>query len=149
MRLEGKTALITGGTSGIGFATSALFAREGARVAVIGRDESRFDQVKDQLGDDALVIGADVRSITSMQAASRRVSDAFGLVDIFFANAGEAFATPPEEIQAIEDRLAARVPLGRIGEAGEIAQAVLFLASDESRYMLGSEIVVDGGISQL
>lgn len=55
----------------------------------------------------------------------------------------------PRQIQAVKDAIAARVPLGRIGQAEEIAQAVLFLAGDESRDILGAELVVDGGISQL
>jgi len=240
--------LITGGTSGIGLASARLFLREGARVAVTGRDTSRFDEVRAELGREAIVLAADVRSIADMQQAGGCVREAFGGLDIFFANAGIAYATPlsstdearydeimnvnvkgvffsmqavspiqrdnasvvlntsfiihvgrpglsllstskaavrslartwsrelldrrirvnalspggidtplhgrgggtPEQVQAKKDQLAAQVPLGRIGEADEIAQAVLFLASDESRYMLGTEVVVDGGISQL
>jgi NAD(P)-dependent dehydrogenase (short-subunit alcohol dehydrogenase family) len=55
----------------------------------------------------------------------------------------------PEQVQAIKDEFASRVPLGRIGQSQDIAQAVLFLASDKSRYILGAELLVDGGISQL
>ncbi len=62
MRLEGKTALITGGTSGIGLATAKLFVAEGARVAVTGRDERSFANVQSELGPDSLVLRADVRS---------------------------------------------------------------------------------------
>ncbi len=54
-----------------------------------------------------------------------------------------------EEIAATKKVIAERVPAGRMGTADEIANAVLFLASDESKYMLGSEIVVDGGFAQL
>lgn len=55
----------------------------------------------------------------------------------------------PERVQAIKDQISSHVPLGRIGEPEEIAAAALFLASDESRYILGAELVVDGGISQI
>ncbi|MBN3728828.1 SDR family oxidoreductase, partial [Burkholderia sp. Ac-20379] len=55
----------------------------------------------------------------------------------------------PEDIDARKARFAARVPVGRLGSADEIAEAVLFLASDASRYIVGAEIRVDGGISQL
>ncbi|WP_156773889.1 SDR family NAD(P)-dependent oxidoreductase, partial [Paraburkholderia tropica] len=51
MRLKNKSALITGGTSGIGLATAKLFIAEGARVAVTGRDETVFDRVKAELGE--------------------------------------------------------------------------------------------------
>jgi NAD(P)-dependent dehydrogenase (short-subunit alcohol dehydrogenase family) len=248
MKLQGKTALITGGTSGIGLATAKLFIREGARVAVTGRDASRFDAVRAELGDDALIVAADVRSPTDMETVSRCIGETFGGLDILFANAGIAYATPlattdearydeimdvnvkglyftvkamqphlrqgasiilttsfiihvgrpglsllsaskaavrslartwsrelldrnirvnalspggidtplhlrggrsPEQAQAVKDQIAAQVPLGRLGRADEIAAAALFLASDDSRYILGAELVVDGGISQI
>ncbi|NNM62038.1 MAG: SDR family oxidoreductase, partial [Steroidobacteraceae bacterium] len=55
----------------------------------------------------------------------------------------------PEELQLFRDKAAATVPIGRIGDAEDIAAAALFLASDDSRYMLGAELVVDGGMSQI
>ncbi len=57
MRLSEKTALITGGTSGIGLATARRFLKEGFKVAVTGRDKSRFAAVQEELGDGALVLG--------------------------------------------------------------------------------------------
>jgi len=54
-----------------------------------------------------------------------------------------------ERLEETKRQSALRIPAQRLGEAGEIAQTVLFLTSDESRYMLGAEIVVDGGSSQL
>jgi NAD(P)-dependent dehydrogenase (short-subunit alcohol dehydrogenase family) len=247
MRLKDKTALITGGTSGIGLATAKMFLREGARVAVTGRDTSRFEAVRTELGADALILRADARSVTDMQSVSKLVAEAFGELDVFFANAGIAYGTPlaetdearydeimdvdvkgvffsmqavapilrrgasvilttsfiihvgrpglsllsaakaavrsfartwsrefldrkirvntispgfidtpligrhrsPEELQAFRDKAAATVPIGRIGNADDIAAVALFLASDDSRYMLGSELVVDGGMSQI
>ncbi|KVG11870.1 hypothetical protein WJ24_07115 [Burkholderia vietnamiensis] len=76
MRLKNKSALITGGTSGIGLATAKLFIAEGARVAVTGRDVAAFDRVKAELGDDALVFRADVRSIEDMRAVAVDLSGA-------------------------------------------------------------------------
>lgn len=101
MRLSGKTALITGGTSGIGLATAKLFIKEGARVAVTGRDESRFGDVRAELGDGALILAADVRSIEAMKAVTAQVQQTFGGLDILFANAGYVVPTP---LQSINER---------------------------------------------
>ena len=91
MRLKDRVALITGGTSGIGEATAVLFSKEGAKVAITGRNQQRgasgTQQIKQQ-GGDALFIRADV----SLSADSRRAVDetvrAFGRLDILFNNAG-------------------------------------------------------------
>lgn len=248
MRLSGKTALITGGTSGIGLATAKRFIKEGARVAVTGRDESRFADVCAELGGDALVLAADVRSLEAMQSVATTVQQAFGGLDILFVNAGYVMPTPlpsinehqydeimdisvkgavftmqaalpvlregasvilttsfidqtgkhslslvaaakaavrsfarswsyelldrkirvnavapggietpllsklgmsEAEVEDFKAQFARSVPVGRMGRAEEIAAAVLYLASDEAQYVVGTELVVDGGCSQL
>ncbi|MDF3625887.1 SDR family oxidoreductase [Brytella acorum] len=248
MRLSGKTALITGGTSGIGLATAKRFIAEGARVAVTGRDETRFADVHAELGGEALVLAADVRSVEDMKSVADKVQKSFGGLDILFVNAGYVIPTPLQsiderqyddvmdvsvkgavltmqaalpalregssvilttsfidqtgkhglslvaaakaavrsfarswsyellgrkirvnavapggietpllnkiglseaEVENFKTQFAASVPLGRMGRAEEIASAVLYLASDESRYVVGTELVVDGGCSQL
>lgn len=55
----------------------------------------------------------------------------------------------PEEVDAMLERMTSRIPAGRIGTPEEVAQAALFLISDESSFMLGAELIVDGGKSQL
>ncbi|WP_179747016.1 SDR family oxidoreductase [Paraburkholderia bryophila] len=248
MRLKNKSALITGGTSGIGLATARLFIAEGARVAVTGRDKAAFERVKAELGENALVLKGDVRSIEDMRVIAAEVKEKFGGLDIVFANAGWAFPSavndidaqlydeimdvnvkgvvftlqavlpdlregasvilntsfvaqtgkhgisltaaakaavrslarswsyefldrkirfnaiapgaidtpllgkwgmPDEQIRSLKTEFAKTIPVGHMGKAEDIAYAALYLASDESRYVVGTELVVDGGASQL
>ncbi|WCM24962.1 SDR family oxidoreductase [Paraburkholderia bryophila] len=248
MRLKNKSALITGGTSGIGLATARLFIAEGARVAVTGRDEAALERVKAELGENALALKGDVRSIDDMRAIAAQVKEKFGGLDVVFANAGWAFPsavddidaqrydeimdinvkgvvftlqavlpdlregasvilntsfvaqtgkhgisltaaakaavrslarswsyefldrkirfnaiapgaidTPllgkwgmsDEQVRSAKAELARTIPVGHMGKAEDIAYAALYLASDESSYVVGTELVVDGGASQL
>ncbi|MFZ0772702.1 MAG: SDR family NAD(P)-dependent oxidoreductase [Candidatus Sulfotelmatobacter sp.] len=249
MRLEHKVALITGGTSGIGEATAILFAKEGAKVTITGRNEERGHAVVESIvngGGKAIFIRSDVRMAEDCRHAVKQTLGAFERLDVLFNNAGvfyphttldcteeewdlqmdvnlkgtflmskaalphmiqqrrgaiinnssgwgiaggdaavaycaskggvvlltKAMAidhgrqgirvncicpgdvdTPmlPEDVRLRglkwEDYLAgcANRPLGRIGTAEEIAKAALFLASDDSSFMTGAALVVDGG----
>src|SRR5689334_18150353 len=97
MRLQGKTALITGGSSGIGLATARLFVAEGARVAITGRNQPSLDAAVHELGPNALPIRVDLREISSIDRAIADVVAAFGSLDVLFANAGIARPTPVGE----------------------------------------------------
>jgi NAD(P)-dependent dehydrogenase (short-subunit alcohol dehydrogenase family) len=97
MRLNGKTALITGGSSGIGLATARLFVAEGARVAITGRNQPSLDAAVRELGPNALPIRIDLREISSIDRAVAEVVAAFGSLDIVFANAGIGRPTPVGE----------------------------------------------------
>jgi len=249
MRLQNKVALITGGTSGIGEATAILFSKEGAQVAITGRDEKRGHAVTARIletGGKAIFIRTDVRKAAESRRAVDETLKTFGKLDILFNNAGvfyphtildcteeewdlqldinlkgtflmSKFALPsmiqqgsgviinnssgwgivggdkavaycaskggvvlltkamaidhgpqgirvncicpgdvdtpmlPEDARMRglkwEDYLAgcANRPLGRIGTVDEIAKAALFLASDDSSFMTGAALVVDGG----
>jgi NAD(P)-dependent dehydrogenase (short-subunit alcohol dehydrogenase family) len=249
MRLEGKVALITGGTSGIGSATAVRFAAEGAKVAITGRNAERGEQVVRDIeagGGEALFLRADVRSAADCRQAVERTLERFDRIDVLFNNAGVfhpktvpdcseeewdetidsslkgAFLMSKYVLPSMIERRsgsiihtssgwgiqggdkaaaycaakgglivmakamaidhgpqgirvncvcpgdvmtpmlpddaakrgmawddyaagAARRPLGRIGMAEEIAAAVLYLASDESSFVTGTALVVDGG----
>src|SRR6266404_9930214 len=94
MRLENKTALITGGNSGIGLAAARLFLAEGARVAITGRNHKTLDAAAAELGHDVLAIQADVTDIEATERAVAKLVAKFGKIDIVFANAGIPGATP-------------------------------------------------------
>ncbi len=244
MKLANKVALITGGNSGIGFATARLFVAEGARVAITGRNPKTLQQAAKELGDNVLALQADVTDIEATERAVDRVVKQFGNLDIVFANAGFHEITPvgqtsveqferiiranltgvfftiqtaaphlnegasiilngsvqavlgipgftayaaakggirtmnrnlasefaPRKIRVnqvtpgatrtpiwslivptddaekeLEQRVSQSIPLGRYSEADEVAKAVLYLASDDSAILTGTEIVVDGG----
>jgi NADP-dependent 3-hydroxy acid dehydrogenase YdfG len=89
-KLQGKTALVTGGGSGIGLAVAQLFLQEGARVFITGRDNDKLRQAAQTLGgtDRLAYSPADVAEAEQVQALVRRVNDRFGPIDILVNNAG-------------------------------------------------------------
>lgn len=245
-KLDGKIALITGGTSGIGLATARLFAAEGARLAVHGRNEERLAGIAAELGPETLAVRGAVESSADLDRLMDEIRERFGGIDIVFANAGifrpvmiadideatfdlmfninvkgafftlqkalpllrrgssvifntscmihigvpstgmyvatkaairslvrvmaaelsdrgirvntvspGSILTPLHEHSSLRGELRAKVaaeigartPLGRFGNADEVAKAVLFLASDEASFVQGEELVVSGGWS--
>jgi NAD(P)-dependent dehydrogenase (short-subunit alcohol dehydrogenase family) len=94
MRLANKVAIITGGTSGIGSATALLFAREGAKVVITGRNKERGKEVVEKIkrnGGEAIFIQADVRFPDACRRTVEETLKAFGTIDILFNNAGIFF----------------------------------------------------------
>ncbi len=102
MRLPGKVALITGGSRGIGRAVALAFAREGARVAIVGvSNEQALAHVAQEVtasGGEALALRADVRQRTEVDIVVRRVLDQWGRIDILVNNAGILHPSRLEEI---------------------------------------------------
>jgi|SRR5271157_84368 len=94
MKLAGKTALITGGGSGIGLATARLFAAEGARVAITGRTAEKLETARREIGAATLAEAADVGDFAAFSEAVSRVAEALGGLDIVFANAGISASRP-------------------------------------------------------
>lgn len=97
-KLEGKSALVTGGTTGIGLATAKLFQDEGARVAVTGRGESALAAAREALGAKALVVKADAARLADTDALMAQVKREFGGLDVVFANAGIGEFVPFEQV---------------------------------------------------
>ena len=95
MLLKGKTALITGGNSGIGLATARRFVAEGARVAITGRDAATLAAAANELG--VTAIKSDVLDRQARSSLFDRIKNEFGHLDILFANAGIAKFSPIEE----------------------------------------------------
>lgn len=243
-KLKGKTALITGGSTGIGLATARRFVAEGARVYLTGRREAELDSAARDLGRSAVPVRTDVSDVADLEQLFERVRlDGNGL-DVVFANAGvgefaaldeltpegfdRTFAinvrgtvftvqkalpllnesasiivagsssarrripgfgvysaskaalgqfvrvwaaelsprgirvntvvpgatdTPglrglnPDGQDALLEQLAGETALGRVAHPDEIAATVLFLATDESSFITGAELVADGGES--
>jgi NAD(P)-dependent dehydrogenase (short-subunit alcohol dehydrogenase family) len=93
-RLANKTALITGGNSGIGLATAKLFVAEGAKVTITGRNKETLDAAARELGPNAFAVVADVNDVAATEAAVKQAAEKFGKLDIVFANAGIPGNTP-------------------------------------------------------
>lgn len=244
----GKVALVTGGNSGIGLATSLAFAKEGARVVFTGRDQATLDKAAAQLGENVIAVRNDAGSVADGIKLATLLKQQGVMLDAVFINAGVAklapfeaveeemwdvsfntnvkgpyflikalllrlnpgaaivlngsinahigmpntsvyaaskaalislaktlssellsksirvnvvspgpvtthlldrLGLPAEQLTEVAASIQAQVPLKRFGTPDEIASAVLYLASPESAYIVGTELVVDGGMSQL
>lgn len=88
MRLQGKTALVTGAASGFGKGIAETYAREGAKVAVVDLNEAGAQAVAAELGGETIAIGCDVSKGDQVEAAAQATRDAFGRLDIVVNNAG-------------------------------------------------------------
>lgn len=98
MRLEGKRALVTGASSGLGAATTRLFAAEGARVALLARNQAALEELAGELGPDALVVPADVADDAQVAGAVAQVHGAFGGLDVVVNSAGIDGPVPLKEL---------------------------------------------------
>ncbi|MBD2100660.1 SDR family NAD(P)-dependent oxidoreductase [Leptolyngbya sp. FACHB-261] len=106
MQLQDKVALVTGAGSGIGEATARLFAKEGAKVAALGRDEDELKPVVSEIQQaqgEAIPVTADISQPDQMQKAIQQIVDKWGRIDIVFANAGiNGVWAPLEELEPEE-----------------------------------------------
>jgi NAD(P)-dependent dehydrogenase (short-subunit alcohol dehydrogenase family) len=105
-RLEGKTALVTGGNSGIGLATAKRFQEEGARVAISGRSKKTLEEAVKNLGNGLLAVQADVAKLSDLDKLFAEVSQKLGKIDVLFVNAGIAkFAPLAETSEALYNEM--------------------------------------------
>jgi NAD(P)-dependent dehydrogenase (short-subunit alcohol dehydrogenase family) len=106
MQLENKVALITGAGSGIGKAAALLLAKEGAKIAALGRTEDELEETVTQIqqgNGEALPVVADISQPDQMQQAIQQIVDQWGRIDIVFANAGiNGVWAPLEELEPDE-----------------------------------------------
>lgn len=105
MRLKDKVAIVTGSTSGMGRATAELFAREGAKVVVTGRNEERAKAVVDKIkaeGFEAMYVIVDTSNVKDVEILVEKTLEAYGTIDVLFNNAGALSITPLETVSIEE-----------------------------------------------
>lgn len=127
-RFDGKIALVTGGTSGMGLATARRLRDEGARVIVTGRDPGRLAATADELGPEALAIAGDTADLAAIDAVFETVRNGYGRLDALFVNAGIGFFPPTDAVtEADFDRV---IGVNLKGVFFTVQKAIPLLAPD-------------------
>lgn len=142
-KLKGKTAVITGGNSGIGFATAKLFLKEGAKVIITGRKEKSVQDAVKELGTNAFGIVSDAGKMSDINSLKQKVEKISPTVDILFANAGVGLFAPFQ--QTTEEIFDSNLDINFKGAYFTI-QKLLPLIVDGSSIILNSTIVLHSGL---
>lgn len=173
-RFRGRTALVTGGSSGIGLAAAVRLAAEGASVLIVGRTpdkaaaEVRLREVAEAawagLGEPVPCVEARVGDPAAMRAAAAAAAEPTGRLDVLVASAGidgegkDALELDRDVFARVMDvnvrglliacqAAAPRMPDGGSADPDEIAAGIAFLASTDASFVTGSSLVIDGGRS--
>ncbi|KRD14217.1 short-chain dehydrogenase [Mycobacterium sp. Root265] len=141
-QLEGKTALVTGGTSGIGLATAQRFAAEGAYVFITGRDRARLDEATATIGDNARGVQGDISNPDDLDTLAAEISAHGKGLDVIFANAGGGdFAVLPDvTVQHYRDTFDRNVA----GTVFTVQKALPLLNEGASIVLAGSTAASEG-----
>ena len=142
-KLKGKTAVITGGNSGIGYATAKLFLQEGATVIITGRNEKAVNEAVRTLGKGAHGIVSDAGKMSDLDLLQKKVSAITSTVDILFANAGVGLFAPFE--QTTEELFDSNVDINFKG-AFFTVQKLLPLIPSGGSVILNTTILVHSGL---
>jgi NAD(P)-dependent dehydrogenase (short-subunit alcohol dehydrogenase family) len=143
-KLDGKIALITGGHSGIGLATTKQFVAEGAYVFITGRRKAELEAAVKEVGDNAVGVAGDVSNLADLDRLFARINDEKGRLDVLFANAGIAkYAILGQITEDLYDAIF------NINVKGLLftVQKALPLMPDGSSIILNASIVASKGLS--
>ncbi|HEX8115514.1 MAG TPA: glucose 1-dehydrogenase [Kofleriaceae bacterium] len=143
-RLEGKIAVVTGGSTGIGLAAARRLARDGARVFITGRRQDELDAAVAEIGPSATGVRGDVSRLADLDALFAVVRRTAGRIDILFANAGIAESAPLGEIT--EDHFDRQFAINVRGTLFTVQKA-LPLLSDGASIILTSSVVGSKGFA--
>ncbi|MCF8248003.1 MAG: SDR family oxidoreductase [Saprospiraceae bacterium] len=143
-KLSGKTAVITGGTSGIGFATAQLFLKEGAKVIITGRNPQAVEEAVINLGTGAHGIVSDTANMAHVNELPERIKAISTKVDVLFVNAGVGLFAPFE--QTDEALFDANLDINFKG-AFFTVQKLLPLLPDGASVILNTTILVHSGLA--
>ncbi|MDP6376248.1 MAG: SDR family oxidoreductase [Pseudomonadales bacterium] len=148
--IEGKLALVTGGSRGIGEMITAGFLANGARVYISSRKADVCDATAERLsaeyGGQCISAPADCSNLDGVGALAAAVAERESQLDVLVNNAGVSWGAPPDEFPEIGwDAVGSGNPSGRVGSAEDIAGVAIFLSSRAGAYTVGDTIVCDGG----
>src|SRR5579862_2595810 len=143
MRLEGKVALITGGNSGIGFATAQQFVKEGAYVFITGRSQTKLDEAVKKVGSNVTGVQGDVSKLEDLDRLFAQIKKEKGRLDIVFANAGIAKYAP---LGAIDEAHYDSIFGGNVKGLLFTVQKALPLLPDGASIILNASIVGSKGL---